>query len=265
MVEFRVPPVRRSFWRNALFSGSAAGSPQAPAVPRLPSGLAAEVLPKGPVAQLPRPWETAVAIVQASSAQPQSVQPAGSGRAGFEIRGCEDFKGKFWHLSSWVPGITDPSWTAIFPSSWEGQAPGRQRALRPQLERKSDAAVRASPRRLCLASDLLHSSEPWAGPLLGLGVCKAVAFQDDMRTFFFFSKRNSTPCMSFSVLKLIHSPGVSLLFPHCLFRLLLKVRSYPPVNPGRLCGQLHILSFQRFQPPSIYSPSPLMPPQPWEV
>lgn len=162
------------------------GSAQAPAVPRLPSGLVAEVLPKGPVAQLQRPWKTAAGTVQAS-AQPQSVQPAGSGRAGFEIRGCKDFKGKFWHLSSGVPGITDPSWTAIFPS-WEGQAPGRQRSLRPQLERKTDAAVRASPRRLCLTSDLLHSSEPWAGPLLGLGVCKAVAFQDEMRIFFFFQR-----------------------------------------------------------------------------
>lgn len=50
-------------------------------------------------------------------------------------------------------------------------------------------------------------------PLVGPGVCKAVAFRDETIIFFFFPKRNSSPCMSFNVLTLcIHLVSASPLF-----------------------------------------------------
>ena len=51
-------------------------------------------------------------------------------------------------------------------------------------------------------------------PLVGPGVCKAVAFRDEtIILFFFLPKRNSSPCMSFNVLKLcIHLVSASPLF-----------------------------------------------------
>lgn len=51
-------------------------------------------------------------------------------------------------------------------------------------------------------------------PLVGPGVCKAMAFRDEtIILFFFLPKRNSSPCMSFNVLKLcIHLVSASPLF-----------------------------------------------------